>query len=222
MSTVEPLLGEPRESGPTTRWYMHEWLAARGGSVSVAFERLTTALIILNVVTWVLSTEDSYSLSSHTGVYDVVEAGTVYLFTAEYVARLWSCIEDGKYGRHGWLGGRVVWLMNFFSIVDLLAVLPYFSQRAAGVTAPENTVWLRIFRLFRIMWTRTSYGSGFDSLATIISDSKKLLITSGFVGFATWLILSSFYYLAEHDNPRMTHGEFDSILSASYFTLVNL
>ena len=72
------------------------------------------------------------------------------------------------------------------------------------------------------MRTRTSYGSGFDSLTTILSNSKKLLVTSGFVGFATWLILSSFYYLAERHNPMMEHGEFDSILSASYFTLVNL
>lgn len=223
MSTVEPLLGTPRAPSATLRGSVHEWLASRGGRTSIAFEHLTTALIILNIVSWVLSTEDAYDLGSRfSGAYDGLEAATVYLFGAEYVLRLWSCTEDPKYGRHGWLGGRAVWLVSFFSLVDMLAVVPYFAQRAAGAADPESTVWVRIFRLLRVMELRSSYGAGFGQLGTILAESKQLLVTSGFVGFATWIILSSFYYLAERDNPLMQRGEFDSIASSAYFTLVNL
>jgi hypothetical protein len=79
-------------------------------------------------------------------------------------------------------------------------------------------------------------------------DNKTLLSTSGFVGVTVWLITSSLFYLAERTNPELdwcvpegcclAHSpaaagdnataclelghRFESIPSASYFTLLNL
>ena len=43
----------------------------------------------------------------------------------------------------------------------------------------------------------------FTTFDDVIRANKKMLYTSGFVGGATWIILSSLYYLAERDNPAM-------------------
>ena len=84
-------------------------------------------------------------------------------------------------------------------------------------------------RLFRIMRVEGRYIDAFTVFDDIFEDSTGLLRTSGFVGVTTWILCSSLYYLAEKDNPQMlldpddpSSGRFRSILSSSYFCLVNL
>ncbi|CAM9445641.1 unnamed protein product [Discosporangium mesarthrocarpum] len=89
------------------------------------------------------------------------------------------------------------------------------------------------------------YGSAFSTFDKIFRESKKLLIASGFMGVTTWVMISSFFYLAERNNPDMVWiypscyspysdddqpqgdrpdcpNRFRSITSSSYFTLLNL
>lgn len=47
------------------------------------------------------------------------------------------------------------------------------------------------------------YGEAFATFDGIFKKNKKLLVTSVFVGLTTWLMLSSFYHIAERDNPDM-------------------
>eukprot|EP00937_MAST-01D_sp_MAST-1D-sp2_P006530 g6530.t1 len=93
-----------------------------------------------------------------------------------------------------------------------------------------NGLWLRVFRLFRVLYTQGGYNTAIDELGSILRSSSRLLWTSSFVGACVWLILAAAYHVAERANPLFAaddpdgecSGCFDSIVSASYFALVNL
>ena len=105
---VRPLLGESEPAGlihGTVEHHhlilqrMHEFLAGRGSKAAQIFEIFTASLIVLNVCTWVLSTDPAYRSAQN--FYDNVQAMTVVIFSVEYVARWWSSTADPAYGRLG-------------------------------------------------------------------------------------------------------------------------
>ncbi|CAM9142714.1 unnamed protein product [Ascophyllum nodosum] len=94
------------------------------------------------------------------------------------------------------------------------------------------------------MMKEGGFKEAFAAFDDILAKNKKLVTASVFVGVTTWLMLSSFYHIAERDNPKMIWTypgcyspfeeednldgrppcphRFGSILSSSYFTLLNL
>jgi len=208
-----------------------------GNSAGLLFEYFTIFLIGLNVVSFIASTEEDLNkdcisffgddwLGVNDGlcdVFDAVEQITVLIFSVEYALRLWSCVEDDD------APSRCTFMCSFYSIVDLLSILPFFIDMALVNYDLPAAQFLRIMRLFRMMRVEGRYIDAFTVFDDIFQDNTGLLRTSGFVGATTWIILSSLYYLVEKDNPAMRldpadpdSNRFRSILSSSYFTLVNL
>lgn len=53
------------------------------------------------------------------------------------------------------------------------------------------------------MMKEGGFSEAFDAFGDILRKNRKLITTSVFVGLTTWLMLSSFNYIAERDNPSM-------------------
>ncbi|CAN0453834.1 unnamed protein product, partial [Hapterophycus canaliculatus] len=53
------------------------------------------------------------------------------------------------------------------------------------------------------MMKEGGFGDAFDAFGDIFRKNKKIVTTSVFVGLTTWLMLSSFNYIAERNNPEM-------------------
>lgn len=53
------------------------------------------------------------------------------------------------------------------------------------------------------MMKEGGFGEAFAAFDVIFKKNKKLMTTSVFVGLTTWLMLSSFYHIAERNNPNM-------------------
>lgn len=53
------------------------------------------------------------------------------------------------------------------------------------------------------MMKEGGFGEAFAAFDSIFKRNTKLLTTSVFVGLTTWLMLSSFFHIAERDNPDM-------------------
>lgn len=66
----------------------------------------------------------------------------------EYIARLYTCLENKKYGKLGEFWGRILFVATFASFVDLAATLPFFIEQLSGWELPTLT-YLRAFRLLR-------------------------------------------------------------------------
>lgn len=57
-------------------------------------------------------------------------------------------------------------------------------------------------RMLRMM-KQGGFSAAFEAFDDIFKRNKKLVTTSLFVGLTTWLMLSSFYHIAERNNPDM-------------------
>ena len=66
--------------------------------------------------------------------------------------RLWACIEEPVYQRRGPLWGRLKWARKPLSVVDLLALLPFwFDLRDSNTTGIGSTgSFMRSARLMRL------------------------------------------------------------------------
>lgn len=188
-------------------------VARSGDRTSERFDIAIRGLIALNVVAVVLETVASVDAALH-GFLLVFEAFSVAVFTVEYVARVWSCVEAPRYQRP--LRGRVRFAATPLALIDLLAVLPSLLP-FLGLDL-RILRGLRLFRLFRIL-KLTRYSRSLRMMGRAFRrSSEELVITLSVAGLAV-LIASSIMYYAEHGaQPE----QFSSIPAAMWWGVVTL
>ena len=135
----------------TSRRGQRSWLYVllNGRSKTVSSKRFRffiTVVILINVVSFVLSTVPQYE-QKHEFSFWLVEAVSSVIFAVEYILRVITCTESRRYRNN-----RCSYLTTFRAIIDLLSFLPFLVEEAAGYEIP-TTSWIRVFRLFRILKT---------------------------------------------------------------------
>lgn len=91
-----------------TAFYLKDLETPAGKSVNLTI----SGLVLLSSVIFVAQTynvPDSFKL-----FLDLVDTSILLIFAAEYLLRLWS--EENK----------IQYLFSFYSIIDLIAILPFF------------------------------------------------------------------------------------------------
>jgi voltage-gated potassium channel len=182
------------ERGAVTRrrtWEVLEGVVP-GDRAHRRFAALLVALIGANVVAVILQSVPA--LDARFGAaFLAFEAGSLVLFAAEYVARLWACVEDERYRRP--VAGRLRFALRPMSVLDLLAVLslvvPFESGDARVLLAG------RLFRLGRVA-RATRYSRALQLFARVVRSRREELVVSGLLMLALLLIASTTIYFAEH------------------------
>lgn len=188
-------------------------VAQPGDRTSERFDVAIRALIALNVVAVVLETVASVDAALH-GFFLLFEAFSVAVFTVEYVARVWSCVEAPRYQRP--LRGRLRFAATPLALIDLLAVLPSLLP-FLGLDL-RILRGLRLFRLFRIL-KLTRYSRSLRMMGRAFRrSSEELVITLSVAGLAV-VIASSIMYYAEH---AAQPEQFSSIPAAMWWGVVTL
>lgn len=163
-----------------------------GGSTSL--ERRVDAgllvLVLINALAVVL--ESVPHLRTSYGVWFTgIELVSVYVFTLEYVLRIWSAVESRRY-RHP-LTGRLRFALTPFAVVDFLAILPFYLS-LGGV----DLRILRVVRLFRILKI-TRYVKALGLIQQVVRRKRaELLVTTGMLGVML-VVVSSVMYTIEND-----------------------
>ncbi len=120
------------------------------------------------------------------------------IFVVEYGLRLWSARRPLRY------------LICPYSIIDLLAILPFFVV-ATDIRYIRLLRWFRILRLARFVHGKTAFGY-------ISSEDGPILARILFTLFAIIFIFSGLIYQVEHPfNPG-----FDTFTDAFYFAIVTM
>lgn len=163
-------------------------------------EKLMIVVIFLNTLAFILSTDEDIIAASPwlKAVFEVIEVGTVVLFTAEYLLRL--CVI-GEHDKFGGPFGLVRYMVSPFALVDLASIIPFYID----LLTPEDDLpalqFIRLLRLLRIMMTG-AYGAAFRDMSKAVTKNASVLMTSGFAGVAIWLSVASLYYVTERNNPN--------------------
>ena len=179
-------------------------------AISRAFDTLVLSLILLSVLSVVMESVQPLG-TDYADTFYWFEVFTVTVFTLEYLLRLWSCVSDPRY--QGGLWGRLRFVVSPLSIVDLLAILPFYLQ-FIGL----DLRFLRILRLLRI-FKAPRYKSSLQLFANAVSSRREeLMITSGMMIFLL-LIASCLMYYAEH---AAQPDKFSDIPSAMWWGVATL
>lgn len=149
----------------------------------------------------------------------MVEGVTSSIFLLEYLARLYTITESKKYGSHGPVMGRLYFMGQLASIVDLLATLPFFLELVTGWELPQLT-YLRTFRLLRILKTN-GFVRAMDAVWRVMYYNRQIMFLSVFVGLFMILTTSILmFYLRPRSNVQS--DDFESMLSTMYLSTLLL
>jgi voltage-gated potassium channel len=118
---------------------------------------------------------------------------SIFIFTIEYLLRLWTCTCEAKY-RHPFTG-RLRYALSFSAMVDLFAFLPYYMPFTV-----VDLRSLRILRLLRFMriFKLGRYINATRLISNVFKAKKEELIFCLVIIFSLILVSSSFVYFAEN------------------------
>ena len=153
---------------------------------------------------WFGNYEDNYLQFLNLGSTSVLELCTIFIFTIEYLLRLWTAdLESAEY--QGFYG-RYKWMKGFYSFVDLASTVPFYID---AFFLPNTTLvatsFLRMFRLFRMARGLGRYDSAISLLGNVYQAQKEIFGTALFIGFTTWMTVSSLYYIVERHNKDLIY-----------------
>lgn len=107
------------------------------------FHLFLISLITANVLAAVLETTHSIN-ENHLRLLHLFDIVSVTLFSVEWLARVWTCVEDPRFSDA--LVGRVRFILTPLMVADLVAILPFYLPMVMVV----DLRFLRLFRLFHI------------------------------------------------------------------------
>lgn len=150
-------------------------------------------LIFLNTLAIILNTlPDVHQAYGY--LFLDFEVFSVVVFSAEYLLRVWSCVERPEY-RH-WFWGRLKFIFSPWGIIDFLAIFPFYaSLLALDLSFIRTLRLLRIVRLFRF----SRYFKALRVIQAVIEEKKEELILSfSFILFLLLITSSLVFYV---ENP---------------------
>ena len=184
-----------------------------GSSTSRLFSGFIVLLIILNVSAIILESYKPIGEMYHQE-FLLFNIFSVVVFTLEYFARIWVSVESPLSERSGPKKSRVKYLLSPVSLIDLLAIAPFYLSFIFAI----DLRYLRMLRMIRLL-KLTHY---FKGLHLFIDVFKKELpsIGAAIIIMSVLVIMSaSVMYGLEHEaQPDV----FDSIPSAIWWSVVTM
>lgn len=171
-------------------------------------------LISLNILAVVLeSVQSIYQAAS--GMFYAFEVFSVAIFSIEYIARVWSVIDDPwKPDITHPISGRVKYMFSWMAVIDLIAIAPFYLSFfiAADLRVLRALRLLRIFKL-------TRYSSAMTLLFQVFREESRTIGAAMFVSVLLVFVASSLAFIVEHEaQPE----KFSSIPAAMYWAVITM
>ena len=147
---------------------------------------LNSIVVIIETVDWIFSPLRIY--------FEIFEYFSITVFSIELILRIWTITENHNYSHP--LYGRLRYLVSFYCLIDIFAVLPFYLPIVLFVD-------LRFLRMFRIMrFIRIlklgRYSTSFQILANVWKRKKGELIASSILATIFIIVSACIVYLAEN------------------------
>tara|TARA_A100001015_G_C14948458_1_gene695665 strand:- start:114 stop:944 length:831 start_codon:yes stop_codon:yes gene_type:complete len=170
-------------------------------------------LISLNILSVILETVETL-YNDYKLIFQYFEFFSVTIFTFEYIARLWSCVDENNLKETN-LKKRISYVLSFSAIVDLLAILP---SLIALIYPTIDLRFIRALRVIRLL-KFSRYSNSINSLLSVIWNQRRSFGAAYFILFIALIISSSGMYLVE---KNVQPEKFGSIPQAMWWAIVTL
>jgi len=221
MSDLKTTASGALESSPAEfeRSTLRQWthtILEEGQSDSLpgrVIEALLVVLIVANVIAVALETIPSVYGNFGT-LFSAFEQFSLFAYAFEYVARVWSSIEDPRIAVRGPLGGRIVFALRPLMVVDFMA----FAPSILGLFLGFDFRVLRIFRLFRLL-KLARYSQALQALLSVLLAERSALFASAILLLATTCFYGELMHLAEGTTQPRALG---TMPGAMYWAITTL
>eukprot|EP00944_MAST-04C_sp_MAST-4C-sp1_P015927 g15927.t1 len=209
--------------GKTQYSFLYRILSGRSRMRSaIVFNRCLATLIVLCVAAFVLESVPAFSSSKAAArAFYTFEAFASCIFLAEYLARLWTCVEARRYRMMSSWRARLCYVCTMRALVDLASCLPFFVELGGG-ELPTLT-WLKAFRIFRILKSER-YTRAFSSVYRVVWYNSEILGVALFIGLLLMMTTSTllWYMAPKHNGTDDDADDFSSIPATFYLSILML
>ena len=179
----------------SARFYVYELLhtVTIDTRLELYVKSTLTVLIVLNLAAVILETVPTIE-RDYGSIFYGFELGTVLIFSAEYVLRVWSIVENEKYARP--VSGRIRYMFSFFAVVDLLAIMPFYLPAFVSF----DLRFLRGFRLLRLLRILKlgQYSNSIGLLTRVAKKKKSDIAVSLSIIVLLFILAGCMLYFVEH------------------------
>ncbi len=170
-------------------------------------------LISLNILAVILESVSSLA-NAYGDFFHGFEIFSVTVFSVEYGARAWACVERPGLKYHHPLWGRFRYLLTPMALLDLVVILPFFLAMLGAV----DLRFLRVLRLLRV-FRLTRYSSAIRLLTDVLKDEAANIGASLFILLMMVVLSASLVYLAE---SQVQPDAFGSIPDALWWAVITM
>lgn len=176
-------------------------------------EGILVTLIIANVAAVALESVPSIA-SRYQGFFRAFELISIAAYTIEYVARVWSSLEDPRIAARGPVRGRFTFALRPLMIVDFLAFAPSYL----AFLLPVDLRVLRIFRLLRLV-KLARYSQALPALLGVLYAQRSALFASFILTLCAMCASGELMYIAE---SKVQPNVFGTMPDAMYWAITTL
>ena len=201
--------------GRTFRQRVHALVfpSAYGGELHNLYDSFIVVWVVISVLAVILESVRGihYLLNME---FLILDAIAVSIFTFEYCLRMYCCVEEPGYKKA--LSGRLKMAKSTSSIIDLLAIAPFFLE--VFLHHLIDLRFMRVFRLLRLL-KLTRYTGATQSLVKVIAREWPVMAASAFIMLLLVVMTASLGYLFEHEaQPE----KFENIPQSIYWAVITL
>ena len=166
-----------------------------GNRLARWFNYVLAGLIIGNAIAITLESMPGI----HSALFEAlwwIEAFSTGAFIIEYLARVWTCVEQGHLSRS--VRGRLRWMLQPLSLLDLIAIVTYWT--------PWDLRFLRVLRLVRLLkiFHLYEFEAALDRLGVSLERRKELLLVAvTLMALFVYLSASLLYQLEHERQPKV-------------------
>ncbi len=149
------------------------------------------------------------------------ELVSVAIFTLEYLARVWVCIEQPRFGaiRSNWLK-RLRYMTTPMALVDIAAVLPFYLV-TFGVLGGVDMRFLRALRLARSL-KLSRHSDAMSLLLRVLRENGRNFAAALGILLIVMIITASGMHLFEHAAQPEDFGSIPAAMWWAFATLTTV
>jgi voltage-gated potassium channel len=170
-------------------------------------------LILANVAAVVLESYPPYTAAFGRAFW-WFELFSVGVFTAEYVARLWSVVEAPRNKGLNPTLARLRYALSPLALIDLAAILPFYL----AFLVPVDLRFLRVLRLLRLL-KLSHYFPGLDVFLYVLRVQLPALMAASLVMLVLILFSACLMFILEGEAQPEA---FSSVGAAIWWSVVTL
>merc|ERR1719272_1253508 len=135
------------------------------------------------------------------------EAFIVLLFTVEFCLRYYTTPENPIWATKGYVSDaacRWAHLTSWFTIIDMLAIGPYYMSLCGSTMADKYDGQLRMLRVFRLL-TLDKYIPSVSLIGRVVRNKGAQFVLAGYSMVALWLIFATLLWLTECEDHTLVN-----------------